>query len=219
MHFMSIEVAAQQFLFIPADSTDNSSDLDEFRRARKREKEMAETDVPFFHNHLHDLESLWWVTVWVVFYRSFSDGTAPRSRLTLEDAKDQLDLAEKLFPPVSNSTARRDSFQIAKLFRETCNKLPHDKEEACFGLDFLRHQLIKHYMAIEANYPLINQIASTDDIYDDFIRTFKDMKSRYHGFALESIQETFAELLKPEGKRPRSESTNDTGAAQKNPRK
>ena len=216
---MSIEVAAQQFLFIPPNPTAKPSDLDEFRSAKKRDKGMAKTKVPFSHNHLHDLESLWWVTAWVVFYRSFSDGTAPRSRLTLEDAKDQLDLAEKLFPPVSNSTARRDSFQIAELFEETCGQLPHDKEDACIGLDFLREQLIKHYMAIEANYPLINQIASTDDIYDDFIRTFKDMKSRYHGFALESIQEIFAELSKPEGKRPRSESTNDTGAAQKNPRK
>ena len=219
MHFMSIEVAAQQFLFIPPNPTAKPSDLDEFRRARKREIEMAEADVPFSHNHLHDLESLWWVTVWVIFYRSFSDGTTPRDRLTLQDAKDQLDLAENLFPAVPASTARRDSFQIAKSFQKTCDQLPHDKEDACFGLDFLREQLIKHYMAIEANYPHIHPIASTNDIYDDFIQTFTALKTRYHGFALESIQEIFAELSKPEGKRPRSESMNDPRVAQKTARK
>jgi len=28
--------------------------------------------VLFSHNHLHDLESLWWVAVWMVFYHHLS---------------------------------------------------------------------------------------------------------------------------------------------------
>lgn len=215
MHFMSIEVAAQQFLFNPSNPTD---DYYQYISARKREKEMAKADVPFSHNHLHDLESLWWVTVWVVFYHSFSKGTTPRDCLTLQDAMDQLDLAQKLFPPVVDSSTRQNNFTVDGSFKKICDRLPHDKEDACIGLDFLRGRLIKHYMAIEANYPLIHPIASTNNIYDDFIETFTDLKSRYHGFALEPIQEIFAELSKPEGKRPRSESTNDPGVAQKSQR-
>jgi hypothetical protein len=41
--FMSIEVAAQLFLFFP------------------RAIRAAEIRPAFYHNHLHDLESLWWV--------------------------------------------------------------------------------------------------------------------------------------------------------------
>ena len=195
---MSIEVAAQQFLFKPSDPTAGSSNLHNFRSAKKRDKGMAKTKVPFSHNHLHDLESLWWVAVWMVFFHYFSEGTTPRDRLALQDAKDQLRLAEKLFPPVPASTARRDSFQIPELFEETCKQLPHDKEDAYIGLDFLREHLIKHYKAIEANYPLINPNASTDDIYDDFTQSFTDLKSRYHSFALKPIRDIYAELSKPD---------------------
>ena len=219
MHFMSIEVAAQEFLFTPSDTTDDSSDFDEQLSATEWDEEMAEIDVPFSHNHLHDLESLWWVAVWEVFNNCFSEGTTRRDRFTLQDVKDQLGLAEKLFPPVPNNTARQNGFKITKSFRKTCNQLPHDKKVACISLNVLRKHLIRHYKAIEAGYPLINPNASTDDIYDAFTQSFTTLKSKYHGFALKPIQDIYEELSKPETKRPRSESTNDTRVAQKNARK
>ena len=219
MHFMSIEVAAQLFLYVPSNPTVSPSNFDEFLSARKREKEMPEIDVPFSHNHLHDLESLWWVTVWVVFYHSFSEGTTPHDRLTLQDANDQLNLAEKLFPPVVDSSTRQINFTIYGSFEKICDQLPSNKKDANFCLEFLREHLIKHFRAIEAEYPLVNPNASTDDIYDCFTQAFTDLKARYHDFALEPIQDIYAKLLKSAKKRPRSESTNDTGAAQKNPRK
>jgi hypothetical protein len=217
MHFMSIEVTAHRFLFKPSNRPAGSSGLDEHRSAKIRRKELAKTKVPFSHNHLHDLESLWWVAVWVVFNHSFSkeDG----DHLTLQDANDQLDLAEKLFPPVVDSISRQNNFQDAESFEETCKGLPDYKEEAYFGLDYLREQLIKHYKAIEANYPLINPNDSTDDIYHDFTEAFTFLKSSYEGFALKPIQDIYAKLLsKSESKRPRSESTVDPGVAQKSQR-
>ena len=216
---MSIEVAAQLFLFVPSSPAGSPSDFDEYFSTGKREKEMPEIDVPFSHNHLHDLESLWWVTVWVVFYHSFSEGTTPRHRLTLQDATVQLNLARKLFPPGLESLSRHSSFQIGRPFKGICNQLPPNKKVACFGLVFLREHLIKHFMAIEAEYPLINPNASTDNIYDAFTQTFSGLKSRYHDFTLKPIQDIYVELLKPENKRPRSESTIDTGVARKNARK
>ena len=115
MEFMSIEVAAERFLFFPPEPGPSSSDLDEFLSALKqgvRRPRGARTEVSFSHNHLHDLESLWWVAVWVVFYSYFSEGTSFRDRpsSTLRDTGDQLKLARILFPHALNNSDRRDAF-------------------------------------------------------------------------------------------------------------
>jgi hypothetical protein len=80
MQFMSIEVATQGFLFIPSDPGPSSTEFDDFFSATKQGVGMPQTKVPFSHNHLHDLESLWWVAVWVVFYNYFLEATPSRDR-------------------------------------------------------------------------------------------------------------------------------------------
>ena len=217
MHFMAIEVAAQRYLFSPKPKRKRGPTTFDKAFSAKLQKEV--TKVPFSHNHLHDLESLWWVTAWVVFYHSFSKGTTPRDCPTLQDANDQLLLTAKLFPPVPASAARHDSFQIDGSFLEIHGELPKNKRDAHICLDLLREVLISHYEDVEAEYPLINSNASEDDIYDTFTKGFSTLKSKYHGVALKSIQDIRTELSKPKNKRPRSESTNDSGAAQKNRRK
>jgi hypothetical protein len=214
---MSIEVTAHQFLFIPSNPTAGSSGFDEFLSAMECDEGMAETEVPFSHNHLHDLESLWWVAVWVVFYHSFSKEEG--DGLTLQDANDQLDMAEKLFPPVVDSTTRLNGFKIRSSFKGICNQLPPNKRHAHICLNFLRQQLISHYEDVEAEYPLINPDASTDDIYGAFTQAFTVFKSRYHDFALVPIQDIYAKLSEPDSKRPQSKSKKDSRVAQKNARK
>jgi hypothetical protein len=106
MEFMSVEVAAQRFLFAPPDLGFSSSEVGGFLSAAKQDVGTAEIEVPFSHNHLHDLESLWWVAVWVVFYNYFSEGTPSHDSpsFTLRDAGDQLNLGRILSPPVLQST-------------------------------------------------------------------------------------------------------------------
>jgi hypothetical protein len=58
---MAIEVTAQEFLF-------DSDPFTERDKVMEQGIETVQTEVPFCHNHLHDLESLWWVAVWVVFH-------------------------------------------------------------------------------------------------------------------------------------------------------
>jgi hypothetical protein len=98
MQFMSIEVATQDFLFCPPPRLS----LDELNSALDRDgpdKGTAPANVPFSHNHLHDLESLWWVAVWIDFHYHFSKKETSPS-VTLKDAEKQLRLAQTLFPPV-----------------------------------------------------------------------------------------------------------------------
>jgi hypothetical protein len=176
---MSIEVAAQKFLFFPSDPGPSSTEVDEFVSITEQDVGTARTKVPFYHNHLHDLESLWWVAVWVVFYNYFSEETPSRDRpsFTLRDATDQLKLARILFPPVLESTARRDGFQTPESFQGTCDRLPRNKA-IYVRLDGLRRLLIRHHSVIEAGCPLsVDPNSSKDDIYDDFLN-LKDRLSR-----------------------------------------
>jgi hypothetical protein len=54
--------------------------------------------------------------------------------------------------------------------------------------------------------------ASDNDIYEEFKKVFLALSK---DFVLDFIPEIYAKLTKEEKKHPRSESTNDTGVAQK----
>ena len=217
MNFMSIEVAVQNFLFRPSNTGFNPSDIDGFFASQGR----APTNVPFSHNHLHDLESLWWVAVWMVFYNKFSGGTSScAGPFTLQDVQAQLTLAGNLFPPILNSATRRDGFQLSDSFQKACDKLPDNKTAICRGLDFLRRLLISHYNIIEANWPVsVDPNSSNDDIYDNFIRLFSKLKDASHDVNLDYIPDIHAKLLKEEKKRTRSDSATATVVGRKAPRK
>jgi hypothetical protein len=218
-NFMSIEVAAQDFLFYPSDPGPSSTGLDE---TTKQDEGTAETEVSFSHNHLHDLESLWWVAVWVVFYNYFSEETPSHDRpsFTLKDAQGQLKLAGTLFPPILDSSTRRHGFQLRK-FQNLCDQLPRNKKPIYDRLNLLRRIIISHYSVIEAGYPLsVDPNSSKDDIYNNFIRVFSTLKTVSHDLVLDFIPNIWAKLSKEEhSKRPRSESMNDTGVARKTPRR
>jgi hypothetical protein len=211
MHFMSVEVAARIFLFIPQQSTEPAKFQDKLRQIQhhKSIKNNTPTKLPFVHNHLHDLESLWWVAVWVIIYNCLCDtqqsNEVPPS--DLQDVEHQLSWARTLFPSLMESASRRDAFQ--QLFLEVCGELPRNKHAICSYLDLLRHSLIEHYSKVESTLPhFIDLAASKDDIYDDFRETFSC--SQELDFILTFIPDIHAEL-RGNLKRPRAESTNDTG--------
>jgi hypothetical protein len=119
MHFMSIAVAAQRFLFrpyIPLHSANFSEMLHEIQSEGQETANAMQnqpTEVPFSHNHLHDLELLWWAAVWIVFYNHFSklqeSDEGPLS--DLQEVDRQLGLARTLSPPFMKSIDHQNSFQ------------------------------------------------------------------------------------------------------------
>jgi len=210
MQFMSIEVAAHQFLFRPSGL--RSSKLDKF----VDDKRKGRTKVSFFHNHLHDLESLWWVAVWVVLYNYFTP-SGDRPSFELRDADDQLKLARILFPSVFGIT-RQNGFQNSASYQDICDRLPQNKKAIFDFLDFLRELLITDYEMIEATQS-VDPNSSSDEIYDHFTQVFSSSKTDSHGLVLYFIPEVYKTLLRADLKRRRDESTNDTGNAQKSQRK
>jgi hypothetical protein len=195
MHFMSIEVAARIFLYLPQQSTEHTKFQDKLRwiQEQKSIKNNKPAKLPFVHNHLHDLESLWWVAVWVVFYNDLRDTTQSNKAPLpdLQDVERQLAHARTLFPSLMESASRRDVFQ--QLFLEVCDELPSNKHTICSYLDLLRHSLIEHYSKVESTLPhSIDLIASNGDIYDHFRETFSC--SQELDFILTFIPDIHAEL-------------------------
>jgi hypothetical protein len=222
LNFMPIEVAAQSFLFLPSHGKTSLTDLKAYVRARKQDGGTLPEDEPkkpFSYNHLHDLESLWWIAVWVVFYNHFSEGTTSPDRpsLTLQDASRQFNLAETLFPLALESTTREHVFQKDKDFLKKCEGLPRNRKAICLLLDFLRQLLISNYKIVEANHPpSVNPDFPNNDIYDGFTEGFAISKTDCHGLVLDFIPDIYEKLSKVESsKRSRSESTDDIGGSQK----
>ena len=215
MNFMSIEVAVQLFLFSPVKRR-SRADVRRFLNGQERDQSIVR--VAFSHNHLHDLESLWWVAVWVVFYNNFSEETPSRDRtpFTSKNAEDQINLAKTLFPSVLKDTDRQNGFSQPDAFLDMCKKLPGNKTVICNGLDVLRNLLVTHYIAIEAGYPLsVDPRSSGDDIYDDFTELFSILKRMSNGLVLDFIPHAYTKLLKEE----KAKRTDDSGVAQTNPGK
>jgi hypothetical protein len=207
---MSIEVAAQGFLFSPYNPGFSSSEIDRFRNSTEV------TEIPFSHNHLHDLESLWWVAVWVVFFFYFSKGTPSRDHpsFTLQDVEEHLDLARILFPHSLKDINRRNAFQAPTSFPKICSMLSGNKKDIYAGLNVLRRLLISHYSVIEEEFPLlVDPSTSNDDIYDNFTQLFFNLKIISHDLVLDFIPHIYEKLLKEE----KSKSTGDSGVAQTNP--
>lgn len=214
MHFMSIEVATQRFLFRPPRPRASTSEM--VQRAGTMQNVTA--PVPFSHNHLHDLESLWWVAVWVVFYNYFLKVPLldDRPLFKLTDVEKQLKLARTLFPPIPKSVDRRDGFQTS--FQDACVGLPSNKKTICDHLDSAREILIEHYKIVESALPRsIEPNSSKDEIYEDFTTLFSASRDASRDMLLDFIPNIYTTLKKEQ--RPRSESTNNTGVARKTPRK
>jgi Fungal protein kinase len=212
MHFMSIEVAAHMFLFLPQQSTESTEFQDKLTSIHeKRLTNSKLAKVLFTHNHLHDLESLWWVAVWLVFYNHFRDTQQSNEEplSDLQDVERQLGLARILFPASIESFRRRDGFQ--QLFPEICNDLPSNKHTIGSYLDLLRSNLVTHYSKVETTLPQsIDLSASEDDIYDRFRQVFT-----YSGelnYTLTFIPDIHTQL-RGNLKRARAVSTNDVGGA------
>jgi hypothetical protein len=82
---MSVEIESLSYHYLPLIAqTLNVSDL-----------EPEEPDLPFRYNPLHDVESIWWVGVWLLFCHR---DTATMAEASLEDAQAQLLHVQKLFP-------------------------------------------------------------------------------------------------------------------------
>jgi hypothetical protein len=194
MGFMSVEVQSKAFLFPPPPPRPSPPlDFAEIFRELEANRVPEISIVPFVHNHLHDLESLWWVAVWLVFYNEFH--VTPQSNEVVSGnllhVQRQICLAQTLFPSTPRGMSRQIAFQHS--FQERCQGLPSSKKEICSYLNALRRILILGYTKVEATLPnSIDLMASKDNIYECFKEAFTSLQEQE--FSLVYIPSVYDEL-------------------------
>ena len=73
MHFMAIEVESQGYLF-PLDNTNSIIELLMIYNNVLSSTTKGSSSGSLFHmNFLHNLESLWWATLWLLLYYTSKD--------------------------------------------------------------------------------------------------------------------------------------------------
>jgi serine/threonine protein kinase len=153
LDFMAVEVESQGHLFLP-DDLDPPPEEDDM---------MSESDSiflpnpPFQMNPIHDLESLWWCTIWILLYHT--DVHSPA-----EDMNAQQAFLQIAFPPQPERLLRLrflTSHPLREQARKTLSKTYRNK---CASIFFkLPDTLKRHYKALESNYPALPFNFPSDD--------------------------------------------------------
>ena len=192
---MSIEVAAQRFLFLPG-----PPGVLHFQPDTRETQDI--NGVPWTHNYLHDLESLWWVTVWMVTFNDFS--TSEKLPTDLSEVENQLMEARKFFPLSLESTTRSYFFTVSSSMMHH-NELSL-KASTFWFLDRLRQNLLWWYREVESTLPLsVNLDACDDSLYSMFMDAFNTMLQNTPNYSLVFLPGVY-EKLRKNLKRPRAES-------------
>ena len=155
LDFMSVEVERQGYLFIPVDS-----------------------NVKFFyHNSLHELESVWWLATWILFFH-YPVGTAATGSLNTQKAA-----VNELFPRILPND-RLVFIRFPRKFERIVKSLHVDFHPYGNKMDNLRASLQKAYSNFEAylvnedSIEYINNFSdnSLDGIHEAFRLMFREMK-------------------------------------------
>ena len=152
---MPIEVFCQEYIILPADQPtthdewDDDSEAYVMEKVATRTKNVAETRTlsprqkGIIHTLFHDIESLWWVGVWILFWSA-------TNVCLLEDVERRIEDALTIFPHFGATAdkfhTRSRVFRGETDFEDYVRQLP--KEFALYGvvLDECHSSLYKAYL-------------------------------------------------------------------------
>ncbi|KAI5981469.1 hypothetical protein EDC04DRAFT_2916514 [Pisolithus marmoratus] len=158
LEFMACEVEAQKYLFgehdliIPYGTTFNP---------------------PFRFNPLHDMESIWWIPTWVLYYHVDQDGS--------QVSTSQLAWFNDLFPGRLNS--RFSTFSARMVYQV----LPTPFHRAAHEIEIMHQKLIKAYTNSEKEMPPAKEPAYTEpleNLHSSFTQYFTSAVEYSRGVSL-----------------------------------
>jgi len=123
---MAVEVAAERHLFLPP----------------PKDTDISPTTEPFRYCTLHDTESLWWISVFLLFCNRLEEVSAD---FDLEKQKTD---ARTLFP-LQLHIHRQNAFQTPSMFKEMIPPLPVKLHKIAEVLDRMRRGLVTAYWNAE----------------------------------------------------------------------
>lgn len=107
--------------------------------AAKQSSAIPADDPVFVYNPLHDIESVWWIWVWVIFF--YTDD--PHGKVSQE----QQDAFQTLFPSIISKGERVLNKRL------DLKALPHKFRNLGIWAEETRHQLVKGYISSEKTLP------------------------------------------------------------------
>lgn len=121
----------------------------------------------FRHNPLHDIESLWWLLVYLTLYRSVD---------IQDDTQERRDKQRAFYRPFFyDRDSRKKAFMIPGIFLSGLEQLPPALHPVAYALDGFRRDLVTRYSEVERTSGDIDNIDHTaaeeivDGLYIDLI--------------------------------------------------
>ncbi|OCB90624.1 hypothetical protein A7U60_g2142 [Sanghuangporus baumii] len=158
--FMAAEAVARHFKHLREDE-----DIEVARRILsqsegERRKNLdnfgKRNDVPtFFHNDLHDLESLWWVAIWELFFNRKCSEVICEGERSEEQVRMRLIAADTLFHVPGATGERSLFFRRKSVYDEKTEWVPDQLLDIQEILDDARVVLLQKYIDFEAEFPAI----------------------------------------------------------------
>ncbi|KAI5994025.1 hypothetical protein EDD15DRAFT_2367147 [Pisolithus albus] len=155
--FMACEVEAQDYLYKCFQKIDKDS-LDKWLQ------------VPFRFNPLHDVESIWWIATWILYYHVDQEGDQP--------SPDQTEYFHKLFP--GRLGVNFVAFSASKKFRV----LPTSLHRAAHVVASMCMHLKRAYSASELSDERLDYTEPLAKLHSDFIGGFKSIIEHSAGIRL-----------------------------------
>lgn len=132
----------------------------------------------FYHNPLHDIESLWWICVGKLFRHQvittiIEEGEIKEVELVKkEDFRRQWQVASQIFPSAESNRKRVHFLKYDSVFRDCMSTLSPQLAGISDLLRQIREQLISCYTLAEASYPHISEDAFKIEKLTAFSRLF-----------------------------------------------
>jgi hypothetical protein len=139
---MAAEVMQMEFVFRPIPEWIPTFDID---------KALAQIikDVPFCYNAIHDIESAWWVGVWMLFFH-MPKGHTESSKISSERQR----RTDQVFPGTLNFDGRLQILECPPIFvRTTVGWISRECLPAVGVFDNMRRRILKIYGDLEETFP------------------------------------------------------------------
>ncbi|KAK0499818.1 hypothetical protein EDD18DRAFT_1249829 [Armillaria luteobubalina] len=150
--------------------------------------------VPFVHNYLHDIESLFWIG----FHALFSTAPATYSEASLPERVEQRTLFNAFFPHrLEGSAQRRHFFALSLLHEETVKALPTEYHPVLAVLFFIRDALVSNYTMLESleGFPQHDQF---NQVYGKLTTPFADAaEAAYDGDTQSLFSDEAVSITRP----------------------
>ncbi|KAF8969579.1 hypothetical protein BDZ97DRAFT_1794033 [Flammula alnicola] len=186
INFIAIEVSEQGYLFQTT--------------AWSREDSVQ---PPLVHNPLHDLESVWWVVVWCLFWnavdKTSGDPAFPQSE---DQITEQMVLAERIFP--QHRSQRLSIFHNNRVFVKYWSAFMEVQQVFAGYADAARAILTDAYRAAELTLPKCIDYKAFTDIHERFARPFELAMEKCEDCRLRSLLEVH-DICRRDNKRKRGE--------------